>query len=66
MGVYCEGMNYDIPKDIFFSVPVYCKDGDYQIVEGLQLNEFQKEKIKACIDELLEEKEEAFEEILIP
>ena len=66
MGVYSDGTNYDIPKDIFFSIPVYCKDGDYHVVKDLQLNAFQKDKIKSCVDELLEEKEEAFEEILIP
>jgi len=66
MGVYSDGTNYDVPEGIFFSFPVVCKDGEYEIVKGLQIGEVAKEKIKICADDLVEEKSEALEEGLIP
>lgn len=32
MGVYMDGTAYNIPKGIFFSMPVTCKNFDYEIV----------------------------------
>eukprot|EP01017_Pseudomicrothorax_dubius_P004534 TRINITY_DN10932_c0_g1_i4.p1 TRINITY_DN10932_c0_g1~~TRINITY_DN10932_c0_g1_i4.p1 ORF type:complete len:325 (-),score=51.13 TRINITY_DN10932_c0_g1_i4:61-1035(-) len=37
MGVYSEGW-YNIPKDIFYSFPVLCRKGTYEVVEGLSLD----------------------------
>jgi len=39
MGVYSDGKHYGIPEDLFYSFPVICKNGDYEIVEDLELNE---------------------------
>jgi len=62
MSVYSDGTHYDVPEGIFFSFPVKCKEGDFEIVKGLQIGETTKEKIKACIEDLLEEKSEAMDE----
>jgi len=56
MGVYSTG-EYGIAKDIIFSYPVVCKNGNYKIVKNLELDKFVKEKIKESEKELLEEKE---------
>jgi len=66
MGVYSDGSCYDIPEDLFFSLPVYCRDGEYQIVKDLDLNSEAKERLLSCIDDLIDERSEAFEEVLIP
>jgi len=48
--------SYGIPEGLIFSFPVICKDGDYQIVQGLEFDEFGQSKIDATQKELEEEK----------
>ena len=55
MGVPSDG-SYGIPKGLIFSFPVTCKDGDYQIVQGLGFDEFGQSKMHATQKELEEEK----------
>ena len=55
MGVISRG-EYGAPTDVNFSFPVTCKNGEWKIVEGLQLSEFSKERINVTGKELLEEK----------
>ncbi|MBI3156553.1 MAG: malate dehydrogenase [Burkholderiales bacterium] len=50
MGVRSNG-EYGIPKEVMFGYPVTCAGGDYQIVEGLPIDEFSR----ACIDKTLAE-----------
>lgn len=59
MGVYSNG-EYEISKDIMFSFPVITYKGEWQIVKGLKLSEFTREKLKHTEMELLEEREIAF------
>lgn len=40
MGVYVEKKVYDVSEDIVFSFPLTCKDFEWKLVEGLELNEF--------------------------
>jgi malate dehydrogenase len=49
--------DYDIEEGIICSFPVTCSDGKYEVVEGIELNDFSKEKIQASVDELKEERE---------
>ena len=49
MGVYSKG-DYDVAKDIIFSFPVTCKNGSYEIVQGLTIDDFAREKLKATED----------------
>ena len=55
MGVPSDG-SYDIPEGIIFGFPCTTKDGKYEIVKGLQHNEFAKGKIAATLKELQEER----------
>ena len=55
MGVISKG-EYGAPVDVVFSFPVYCKNGEWKIVENLKLSEFSKEKLAHTGKELLEER----------
>lgn len=59
MAVYMDGKTYDIPERIVCSVPVKCKNFEYEIVRDLDVDAFSKEKIQESVNELLQEKEEA-------
>jgi malate dehydrogenase len=54
MGVPSDG-DYGIPKDIMFGFPVTTKDGKYEIVKGLPIDEFSQERINKTLKELQEE-----------
>ncbi|EGR30080.1 malate dehydrogenase nad, putative [Ichthyophthirius multifiliis] len=58
MGVYCDGSFYGLPQNFVFSVPVICKNFDYEVVKDLQISEVQKNRIMDSLKELQEEKEE--------
>jgi len=55
MAIPSQG-HYGAPKGVIFSFPVTVKNGVYQVVEGLELSEFDQAMIKRTGDELLEEK----------
>ena len=48
--------SYGSPEGVFFSYPVRCEDGDWEIVRGLDLDEFSQEKIRITGEELLDER----------
>jgi malate dehydrogenase len=56
MGIPSDG-SYGIPEGVIFSYPVTCKDGAYHIVQGLDINEFSRDKLGATHRELLEERD---------
>ncbi len=62
MAVPADG-SYGIPEGLLFSFPVTCKDGDYAIVPGLEIDEFSRAKLAATRKEL-EEERDAIAEIL--
>jgi malate dehydrogenase len=51
---------YGIKKGVVYSFPVTCKDGQYTVVEGLELDEFVREKMRKTEEELVGEKETAW------
>jgi malate dehydrogenase len=55
MGVPSDG-SYGIPEGIIFGYPAKTSGGKYEIVQGLQHNDFAKAKIAATRKELLEER----------
>ena len=60
MGLITKG-DYSIPEGLCFSYPVVCKGKwQYEIVQGLKLDEFSLEKIKITTQELEDEKKDAF------
>jgi malate dehydrogenase len=56
MGVYSDG-SYGISKGLIYSFPVRCKNGDWEIVQGLTIDAFSQEKMSATEKELSEERE---------
>lgn len=49
--------SYGIPEGLMYSFPVTCKNGDYQIVQGLKIDDFSKAKMAATQKELEEERD---------
>ncbi len=56
MGV-CSTGQYSIPEDIICGLPTICKDGKWEVVEGLELDAFSKPRINASVAELGEERD---------
>jgi malate dehydrogenase len=56
MGVYSDG-SYGIQEGLIYSFPCVCKNGDWEIVQGVELNDFSIEKMKATEQELAEERD---------
>ena len=58
MGIIPPVGTYGISTDLCFSLPVKCTgDFKYEIVAGLEFDEFAKEKFDKTMTELIEEKE---------
>ncbi len=51
MGVPSDGQ-YGIPKDVMFGFPVTCENGEYKVVEGLEIDAFSQERIDKTLAEL--------------
>jgi malate dehydrogenase len=56
MGIPSDG-SYGVPEGIISSFPVTTKDGQYEIVQGLDINEFSRARIDASVKELEEERD---------
>jgi len=56
MGIASDGA-YDIPQDIIYGYPVICSGGEYQIVQGLEIDSFSRERMTHTLNELLEERD---------
>lgn len=56
MAVVSDG-SYGVPEGLISSFPVTTSDGDWQIVQGLQVDEFSRSKIDASVAELIEERD---------
>ncbi|HLV72103.1 malate dehydrogenase (NAD) [Actinomadura hallensis] len=56
MAVVSDG-SYGVPEGLISSFPVTTKDGKWEIVQGLKINEFSRARIDASVAELSEERE---------
>jgi malate dehydrogenase len=56
MAVPADG-SYGIPEGMIYSYPVTTKGGEYQIVQGLAIDEFSRKRMDATLAELQEERE---------
>ena len=56
MGVASDG-SYGVPEGIVFGMPAVCTAGDYEVVQGLPMDDFSKTMFKKTLDELLEERD---------
>jgi malate dehydrogenase len=55
MGVPSDG-SYGIPKDVMYGFPVVCENGDYRIVQGLEVDEYSRSMMDKTLAELEEER----------
>ena len=55
MGIPSDG-SYGIEPGVIYGYPCTCKDGKYEIVQGLEINEFSRGKMDATDAELREER----------
>ena len=55
MAIPADG-SYGIDEGIIYSYPCTCKNGEFEIVQGLAISDFSREKMNATRDELLEER----------
>jgi len=56
MAVPADG-SYGIPAGVIYSYPVTLRNGDYQIVTGLSIDDFSRQRMAATHAELLEERD---------
>ena len=56
MGIPSQGW-YGIPKDVMFGFPVTCENGEYKVIEGLEIDAFSQECINKTLAELEGEKD---------
>ncbi len=62
MAIPADG-SYGVQPGIIYSFPVRCSGGDYEIVQGLEIDDFSRERMHATETELREERA-AIEELL--
>ena len=55
MAVRSDG-SYGVPEGLIYSFPVTTKDGDWEIVQGLDVNDFSRGKMDATAAELADER----------
>ena len=53
----CSDGSYGVDEGLISSFPVTCKDGKWEIVQGLELTDFSKQKIEATVEELRGERD---------
>jgi malate dehydrogenase len=56
MGVPSDG-SYGIPAGIVYGFPCECKDGSFKIIQGLEIDEYSREKMNFTLKELTDEAE---------
>ena len=56
MAVRSDG-SYGVPEGLIYSFPVTTKNGDWEIVQGLEVNDFSRTRLDATAQELIEERD---------
>jgi len=56
MGIPSDG-SYGIPEGIMYGFPVICANGEYEMVKGLEIDAFSRERMDFTLKELLEERD---------
>ncbi len=56
MGIYSDG-SYGITEGLIYSFPCRCSNGEWEIVQGLEISEFSRAKMEATQQELTEERD---------
>jgi malate dehydrogenase len=55
MGIASDG-SYGIPKEVMYGFPVICKDGKYEMVQGLAIDDYSRTMMDKTLAELEEER----------
>lgn len=55
MAIPSDG-SYGVREGVFYSYPVTCRNGAYEVVQNLELDDFSREKMRATEEELFEER----------
>lgn len=56
MGIPSDG-SYGIPEGIIYGFPVTTENGEYKIIQGLEIDEFSRDRMTNTLNELLEERD---------
>jgi len=56
MGIASDG-SYGIPEGVLYGYPVTCRNGQYQIVKGIEISEFSRKRMDTTLKELHEERD---------
>ena len=56
MGVPSDG-TYDVEAGLISGFPCTCSGGEWSIVEGLEIDDFSRERIDASVGELIAERD---------
>jgi malate dehydrogenase len=56
MAVVSDG-SYGVPEGLVSSFPVVCENGEWKIVQDLEINQFSRDRIDASVRELVEERD---------
>jgi len=64
-GVVSDG-SYGVPEGLIAGFPVVSREGRYEIVRGLEINEFGRQRIDRSVAELLEERDLVMASGLVP
>jgi malate dehydrogenase len=64
MGIASDG-SYGVPEGLISGFPCTCANGEYSIVQGLELDEFSRSKVDATVAELTDERDTVKEQGLI-
>jgi malate dehydrogenase len=56
MGLPADG-SYGIEEGVIYGYPATCRDGRYQIVQGLEVSDFSRSRMQATLTELHEERD---------
>jgi malate dehydrogenase len=56
MGIPSDGQ-YGIPQDTMFGFPVTTSGGEYKLIQGLEIDDFSRERIGITLKELQEEQD---------
>jgi malate dehydrogenase len=56
MGIPSDG-SYGVDEGLISGFPVTCSGGSYQVVQGLDLDDFSRSKVEATVNELKDERE---------
>jgi malate dehydrogenase len=56
MAIPSDG-SYGVEEGIISSFPVTCNNGSYEVVQGLEINDFSRSRIETTVNELKEERD---------